>query len=120
MSAGRDLGTYHVIVEFANGDGFIYEWGTNGRFTHGRHSCHPLKALYMPPPWEDEAALIRTIIYAFTEGNYSCDCNRYMFLADAKQSESEFDGDCGDSLKLLRLTLIRPDNSRAEIWAEGK
>lgn len=116
----RDLGTYHIRVKFTDGMGFIYQWTTGRRYTHGSCSCSPLTADQIPPGWEDEADLLHTMRYMFTEGNYACDCNRRMFLDQAAQKyleteEDEEDGEdpypCGQTLILESLTVIRPDGS---------
>lgn len=113
-----DLGTYHVRVQFTDGRGFIQRIFTGRRYSHGRHETHPLTATPIKPTWESEEDLIRTMVFSYTEGNYSCDCNRKAFLADAAQEDHE-DDDCGDEIQLERLTLIRPDGSELVIW-EGE
>ena len=115
---GKDLGTYHVKVEFKDGQGFIYEWGTNGRYCMGMNSCHPLNATYIPPVWDDEEDLIHSIIWQFTEGNYGCDCNRNGFLKQSRQEKVDWseEVECSDNIKLLRLTVIRPDRSEQVIY----
>ncbi len=35
--------------------------------------------------------------YQWVDGNYSCDCNRWLFWSRAKGVEPEADVDCGDS-----------------------
>lgn len=44
-------------------------------------------------PWEDD--------YIWSEGNYSCDCNRALFFARAVGEEDE-NVSCGDSAYSLR------------------
>lgn len=113
----RDLGTYHFKVEFEDGRGFIYRWDTGMRFTHGRSYSHPLNTAPIKPAWESEEDLFNTAEYMFTEGNYSCDCNKNLFLADAAQESSawDHDNDCGDKIKLKRLTAIRPNSTEVVI-----
>ena len=72
----RDLGTYHVRVEFADGRGWIAEFGTGGRYTDGTDLVHPLSASRIDPCWSSEADVVQTILWQYTEGNYGCDCNR--------------------------------------------
>lgn len=116
--AGKDLGTYHVRVEFVDGQGFLMEWNTSRRYMYGSGSCSPLDAKVIEPVWEDEHDLFESIVYMFTEGNYSCDCNRRAFLARAyQQEEPEGDDDmCGDTMLLKQLTAIRPDGTEEILW----
>lgn len=110
----KDLGNYHVEVITSHG-GFIYRWDTGGRFTlKGADGINSLDAFWSPPGWEDEADLVRAIIFMFTEGNYSCDCNLGSFLDRAR--DIEVDHKCGDEIKLVSLTLIKPDATREVIW----
>lgn len=115
----KDLGTYHVAVEFHNARGYIQEWTTSMRFPKSNDGFCPISQLENPilPPWEDEEDLINTIIFQYTENNYDCDCNRKLFIARA-YGEDELDEDCGLSIQLKKLTLIRPDNSREVIWED--
>ena len=109
--SGHDLGTYHVRVVFTDGSGFLMEMGTGARYTNGRGGCHPLDATRIQPTWKSEDALAETVEYLFIEGNYSCDCNRRLFLADAHQQPRPADPPCGETLQLSSLTLIRPDGT---------
>jgi len=120
MSQTKDLGTYHVRVEFEDGQGFIYKWGTGRRYMYGRGPCSPLGATTIKPGWVDEQDLFKSIVFIFTDGNYSCDCNKRAFLARANQEdEPERDADiCGDTILLKRLTAIRPDGSEVLLWEE--
>lgn len=108
-----DLGTYYVRVEFKNGDGFIYRWDTGARYTRGLHNCSPLNALRTEPNWENADDVEHSIWYLFTEGNYCCDCNRQLLLDYAHQTQlpDEWEPSCGETIELLRLTMIRPDGS---------
>lgn len=40
-------------------------------------------------------------VYMFEHGNYSCDCNRSMFIRGEYGDDAMPDLDCGDSIKLL-------------------
>ena len=40
------------------------------------------------------------MLYMWLEGNYSCDCNRYMFM----YNDYETDFPCGESIELLSIT----------------
>ena len=112
MNKAKDLGTYHLRVEFEDGRGYYHQWNTGGRFTHGRDGISPLTADYMTPTWEDEEDLFSSMLYIYTEGNFSCDCNRRLFLADAAQVERDDENDeCGEEIKLKKLTAIRPDRT---------
>ena len=114
---GKDLGTYHVRVEFENARGYLEEWPTGNRLTDGRGAWHPLDANRITPTWDDEADMISTIIYGFLEDDFSCDCNRKQAIARAYNEEQpEDDYPCGVTIKLKRLVLIRPDWSEVELW----
>jgi len=110
MTPTKDLGTYHLRVEFDDGRGYIQSYHTGSRFDGGRDGTSPLEATKIPPTWKDEAELFECMVFSYTEGNYSCDCNRNTFLAWASQSDRS-DDECGDTIKLQRLTAIRPDGS---------
>jgi hypothetical protein len=105
----KDLGTYYVRVELADGRGWLQRWDTGQRFTDGDVSYKPLSASRIPPTWGSEQELFETIDYMFLEGNYSCDCNKRLFLARASHEEEPEESHCGDTLKIKRLTVIRPD-----------
>jgi hypothetical protein len=111
----KDLGTYHVKVELADGRGWIQTYHTGARFTGGREHCHPLNSLRIRPVWGDEDKLIDGIRFQFLEGNYSCDCNKKIFLANANQEDLD-DEECGDTMPIKRLTLIRPDGDMKTIY----
>lgn len=113
---GKDLGTYHLRVEFVGGRGYIEEWSTGMRFTDGNGRESPLNATRIPPAWDSEEDLIRTMVYMYLEGNYSCDCNRARFLARANGQDEPERVECGETIVLQRLTLIRPDASEELIW----
>ena len=40
-------------------------------------------------------------IYCFTEGNYSCDCNRSLFIQYEYGKDAIPELDCGDEIELL-------------------
>ena len=116
----KDLGTYHVKVELINGDGFIMEYKTGMRFSHGSGGVHPLNATPIPPTWESEDHLISTTVFMFTEGNYACECNLKAFLDRAHQrDEQDYECGCGgvNPLGPLQMTLIRPDASELVIYS---
>lgn len=106
----RDLGTYHVRAVFEDGRGFIMRWPTGMRFSHGTIEFSPLDATLIPPTWESEEDLFGTILFMFTEGNYDCDCNLGDFLARAA-GEDDVDLPCGNTIRLSRLSVIRPDGT---------
>jgi hypothetical protein len=110
-----DIGTYHVRVELEDGRGWIQRYNTGARYTHGRGLNSPLTASRMNPVWETEEDLIGTIVFHFIENNGSCDCNKKQCLADAEQAE-EWDDECGDTMPVKRLTLIRPEGSEETIY----
>lgn len=113
----KDLGTYHVRVIFENSDGFIHQWTTGCRYTDGAYSCHPLNATRITPTWDSEEDLESAILYMFTEGNYSCDCNKQDFLDRAHQTErpDDYDSSCGDTLEIKELWMIRPDFTEKQL-----
>ena len=112
----RDLGTYHVRVELADGRGYILKWNTGPRFCSGNGHVHPLDAGFILPVWGSEEHLIGTIVFQLTE-NY-CDCNFNQDIDHAYQVErdDDFDYPCGDDISVFRLTLIRPDLSETVIY----
>lgn len=112
----KDLGTYHIRVEFKNARGFFYELPTGSRYTHGGDYAHPLTAQFIPPEWENEEELISGQVYYFTEGNFSCDCNKRLSIARAYQEPEPDETLCGDTIITKRLTLIRPDQTELVIW----
>ena len=114
--SGKDLGTYYVRVEFMDGRGFLAQWNTGQCFCKGNGYTHPLDAYRIAPPWKDEATLFRAIEFIYTDGNFSCDCNKALFLARAAQEEEPEETKCGDTMPLRRLTAIRPDGSEVVIW----
>ena len=45
--------------------------------------------------------------FMWTDGNYSCDCNKSLFIKNCCFGESDFkEMNCGDEIKLLNLTFI--------------
>lgn len=116
----KDLGTYHVRVELEDGRGWLQEWTTGWRYTNGYHGWFPLNGQPIGPTWEDDADVLHAIEYLFMEGNYSCDCNRALFLEYAQQKDGEdVDHPCGDTIMLKRLTAIRPDRSEVVLFDSG-
>lgn len=110
-----DLGTYHLRVIFTDGSGYIEQWRTGRRYSHGRGEVSPLHARLIQPTWSSEDDLLHSMEWAYTEGNYSCDCNRILNLAHAHQRPEPDDVECGDSIILATLTAIRPDGSEVEL-----
>jgi hypothetical protein len=113
----RDLGTYHVRVEFTDGTGFYLRWDTNGRWIPPhvwRGGCSSLDAKWSPPVWETEEDLAGTVLFQFLENNYSCDCNLMLFLARAEGIEDP-DTVCGETLEFKTIHLVRPDGTSFQI-----
>lgn len=108
---GKDLGTYWLRVEFEDGRGYLEKWETGRRYTHGTESWKPLDGVLIEAPWGDEQEIFSAMEYQYLDGNYSCDCNKAMFLARAYQQDEPDDPPCGDEITLKRLTAIRPDGS---------
>lgn len=120
MEKTTDLGTYFLRIELEGGDGFIQEIKTGWRYTDGSGSSSPLSAHRIPPTWKDEQDLIDTMLYLYLEGNYSCDCNKTIFLQDAHQIKRDSIMDasikCGDIMEIMRITLITPDQKEKMIY----
>ena len=122
---GKDLGTYHLRVELEDGRGWIERWDTGPRHDYGTQSLAGggqgmarLNATRKPPLWDEEEDLVETMLYAHTEGNSSCDCNKARFLARAYQQAEPEDPPCGNTMRLKRLTVIRPDASEFVIRSD--
>lgn len=113
----KDLGTYHLRVNLMDGSGWIEAWNTGWRYMYGTESITRLDAPPIPPTFENEDDLFNTMVFAHTEGNASCDCNKALSLARAYQKE-EPDMPCGNRMKLIKLTAIRPDRSEEIIFEE--
>lgn len=112
---GKDLGTFHVKVLLNNGEGFIHKEETGGRYTKGKYGEYPLDSSWIKPTYNNKEDMVNNIIFMFTEGNFSCDCNLADFLADSKQEE-RIDLKCGKTLKVRELILIKPDGSELIIF----
>lgn len=106
--ATKDLGTYYLRVEFEDGSGYMHQWSTSHRYCGGDDTFSPLNALISQPPYENESEIFQSMEFMYTEGNYSCDCNKKLFLAYSRNEDIE-DVECGDKIILKRLTAIRPD-----------
>lgn len=115
----RDLGTYYLRVELADGRGWIQGWETGGRYTNGSENQSPLDAMRIQPGWENEAEVLRSMTYQYLEGNYSCDCNKTLFWCRSQQLEEPEHPPCGDTMVLKKLTAIRPDATEIELWPAG-
>jgi hypothetical protein len=112
----KDLGTYHLRVELEDGRGWIQMWETGIRYMGRTDNLATLDALRMPPVWDSEKDLISTMLYTYLDGNYSCDCNKLLFLARANRQPEPEDPPCGDTLLVKRLTALRPDASEVVIF----
>lgn len=112
----RDLGTYHLRVELTDGRGWIDTWNTGARYTRGTQDHSPLDASRIPPFYADEADVFTGMVFMYTEGNYSCDCNRTLFWCRSQQLAEPDDPPCGETMVLARLTAIRPDGTEAVLW----
>lgn len=53
--------------------------------------------------------------YIWSEGNFSCDCNRGIFFAEA-EGELNPDRDCGDDAFAVRIIA---DNNGHELYSDG-
>jgi hypothetical protein len=47
--------------------------------------------------WEDQ----NLMLFQWLENNYSCDCNRRLFMYN------DFEATCGDEVELLKITDIK-------------
>ncbi len=112
----RDLGTYHLRVELADGRGWIDTWRTGARYTNGSSDQSPLDAMRIGCIYESESDLFENMRYVYLDGNYSCDCNKTLFWCRAQQLDEPEDIACGDTMTLARLTAIRPDGSECVLW----
>lgn len=112
----KDLGTYYLRVELADGRGWIDTWNTSARYTNGRSNHSPLSAERIQPTWESEEDVLSGMVFMYTDGNYSCDCNKTLFWCRSQQLEEPEHPPCGDTMVLAKLTAIRPDGSEVEIW----
>jgi len=111
----KDLGTYHVKVVFEDGRGFILEWGTGRRYTSETDGVFPLDASMITPPFEDEEQVLNSILFIFTDGNYSCDCNKLNFIERAYRQPETEDPACGNTIKLSSLIIIAPDGREIKL-----
>jgi len=68
--------TFHLLVEYDDGE-FVYHLEQD-QSEYGSRS-----------------AMFHSFVFMFTEGNYSCECNVYNFLARAK-GEDDPDRSCKD------------------------
>lgn len=112
----HDLGTYHLRVELEDGRGWIDTWHTGARYTGGTVDHSPLTASRIGCIYESESALFQNMAFMYTDGNYSCDCNKRLFWCRAQQLDEPADSACGDTMRLKRLTAIRPDGSECVLW----
>lgn len=111
----KDLGTYHLLVELANGKGFIEKWNTGYRFSHGNEEYTIPNATMIPPVYSDEDQVFRSMVFFYTEGNGACDCYKTSAISQSINEEDK-DIPCDETMPVLRLTAIRPDASRIVIF----
>ena len=93
---GKDLGTYRVRASFTNGAIAVTEWTTDCRV------------------WDSEEDVFDTMRFIWTDGNYSCDCNRGDFIARTAGLPDP-DLKCGHTLALITLTAIRPNGTEVDL-----
>lgn len=115
----HDLGTYYLRVELQDGRGWIDQWNTGARYTNGSAEHSPLTATRIGVIYESEADVFASMVSMYTDGNYSCDCNKTLFWCRAQQLEEPADVECGDTMTLKRLTAIRPDGSECVLHEES-
>jgi hypothetical protein len=80
---------YHVELEFW--DGRVLKRGQ-----------------YTVPTWTKDEIVSGTD-YQWSEGNYSCDCNRSAFLAEADHEQKKLP--CGETLRIRFYALHGPDGT---------
>lgn len=58
-----------------------------------------------------------SVVFMYTEGNYSCDCNRTLFIAQHCDPTFEDTERCGETIQLVRLRVyqVRPDGSEVTV-----
>jgi hypothetical protein len=113
---GKDLGTYHLRVELDDGRGWVEMWHTGYRYARGTPPYSELGAPLIPPIWDTESELFETMVWMFTDGDFSCDCNKRSSLAQAYQQPGPDTVVCGDTMPVKRLTAIRPDASKVVLY----
>lgn len=118
MKNTKDFGTYFLRVEFLDGTGFIQKWETGYSYCGGRDYESALDAMLIPPAFECEEELFDAMIWQYSNGNYSCDCNKMLFLQRANH-KPETETKCGDEMELKSLTIIRPDRSEVVFQLHG-
>lgn len=78
--------------------------------------------------WTEDEELESHVWYMWTQGNYSCDCNRLLFISyehDDYPGEENEDGwfACGHKSTLISLTLDGKDllasTVNERLWAAG-
>ena len=65
---------------------------------------------------DDEEDIVYESTYLYSEGNYSCDCNKIEFAGLLREDEQ---GVCGDTIKYEELWLVREDGKRIDLLKEG-
>ena len=65
---------------------------------------------------DDEEDIVYKSTYLYSEGNYSCDCNKIEFAGLLREDEQ---GVCGDTIKYEELWLVREDGKRIDLLKEG-
>lgn len=82
-----------VVLEYENNRYEIEQETDSSVFT--RHGGHGIS--------EEEFAALS--LFQWTEGNYSCDCNKSLFIAlSCDEDFPEFD--CGETIDLLSIDAI--------------
>jgi hypothetical protein len=64
---------------------------------------------YPDSPWH-------SIEFIWSEGNYSCDCNRALFFARGAQGTDEPDVPCGETMYRCRITLEETGEVILDEW----
>ena len=105
---GKDLGTYFVRATLYDGKGWIQRINTAYRFCYGTEEDSPLDASVIKPPWSSEDELISTMESMYSEGNYSCDCNRSLFLARAYQQPEPIETLCRETIRIKKFEILNP------------
>lgn len=96
MSTEKAAGSYDVYIR-RNADGLVHVYHYDG-------------------PWEEHSD------YMWFEGNYACDCNRYLFFQRAADEPESDDRQCGETAYFIEKFVLS-DGSEIpgddEMAAEG-
>ena len=114
---GRDLGTYHVKLELADGRGFIVPWSTGARYTGGTACAHPLEGRRIAPPINSEYEVIDQIAYHYGRwGNGLLPDNLVQDYLSAYPGLART-ADVYAMPPVQRITVIKPSGEEVVVWS---